>query len=423
MTVHTVVGLQWGDEGKGKIVDSMAPRYDLVVRFQGGSNAGHTVVAHGKKTVLHTIPSGILHPNTSSVVANGVVVDLEALLAEIQTLRDAGVKVGAHNLAVSDGVHLVMPYHKAMDAAAESSGRGFGTTKRGIGPCYADKAARKGLRLGDLFDPPHFRRRLAEVLKEKNQILRAVYGLAPMRIGPILRDFLGYARRIRPFVTNTFERVNAAIEGGKKVLFEGAQGTLLDIDFGTYPYVTSSNCDACGITAGAGISPKKIQWVLGVAKAYCTRVGTGPFPSELKGPFGDALREAGGEYGSTTGRPRRCGWFDGVSSGFAIRLNGVDALAITKLDVLSGLKTIRYCTGYRINGSTTDRYPSGPRDLERARPIYAEFPGWKENIVGERSFRKLPPPARRYLKFMERHLRTPIKWISTGSDRAAVIEP
>jgi adenylosuccinate synthase len=421
MAVDAVVGIQWGDEGKGKIVDWLSRRYDVVARYQGGSNAGHTVVIGGRKHVMHLVPTGIFHPRTQCVVTNGVVVDLELLLEEIEGLRRAGIRAEGR-LWVSDGAHLVMPYHKAMDAAAERGGRGFGTTQRGIGPCYADKAARRGLRLGDLYEPARLRARLGPILHEKNLILRAVYGLAPMKPGPMLARLGRAARAIRPFVADTVERLNDAIERGRRVLFEGAQGTLLDIDFGTYPYVTSSNCDACGVASGAGVSPKRLDSVVGVAKAYCTRVGAGPFPSELVGPAGDALREAGGEYGATTGRPRRCGWFDGVSSRFAVRLNGVDALAITKLDVLSGLKEIRFCVGYRIDGRRTDRYPSRPQRFERARPIYRRFGGWSEPINGERSFARLPKAARRYLEFMEAYLGVPIKWISTGSDREAVIQ-
>lgn len=416
-----VVGVQWGDEGKGKIVDLLSHRADMVVRFQGGGNAGHTVVVGGEKFVLHLIPSGILH-RSICVIANGVVVDLVQLLEEIDELRRRGVRVG-RNLYVSDRAHVVMPYHKFMDKYSEASAgpQRIGTTQRGIGPCYADKAARKGIRVADLYNPPLFRELVHAFAEEKNKIMAALYGAPPLDPARIVEEYSGYAERLKPFVADTVELVNDAVDAGRRVLFEGAQGSLLDIDFGTYPYVTSSNSDACGISAGTGVPPSKIGMILGVAKAYCTRVGEGPFPTELRDTLGERLREAGGEYGSTTGRPRRCGWFDGVASRHAVRINGIRELAVTKLDVLSGLEEIKFAVAYRCDGTTIERMPSVTAELGRCEPVYERFKGWSDDLSRVRRFEDLPRAAKIYLNFMERFLKVKVTLVSVGKDREKTI--
>jgi adenylosuccinate synthase len=414
-----VVGVQWGDEGKGKIVDILSHRADMVVRFQGGGNAGHTVVVNGEKHVLHLIPAGILHRSVC-VVANGVVVDLVQLLEEMQELRRRGVSP-EKRFFLSDRAHVVMPYHKFLDKHSEAGTQKLGTTQRGIGPCYADKAARKGIRVADLYNEAFFRERVLAMTEEKNRILAALYGAGPLDPERIVEEYRGYAARVRPFVADTVELVNAAIDRGRRVLFEGAQGSLLDIDFGTYPYVTSSNSDACGISAGTGVPPRKIGTILGVAKAYCTRVGEGPFPTELSGAVGERLRATGGEYGATTGRPRRCGWFDGVTSRHAVRINGIEELAITKLDVLSGLDEVRFGVAYRMNGKTSDRMPSETSVLARCEPVYRSFRGWKEDLSRIRHFDDLPRAAKIYLKFVERYLKVRVTMVSVGKDREKTI--
>lgn len=415
-----VVGVQWGDEGKGKIVDILSARANMVVRFQGGGNAGHTVVVKGEKFVLHLLPSGILHKATC-VIANGVVVDLIALLEEMDELKKRGVTFGK-NLVLSDRAHVVMPWHKFLDKYSESGKQKIGTTQRGIGPCYSDKAARKGIRVADLYNDRILGERVLAYTDEKNRILKALYGEVPL-LDPqrIIAEYKGYAERLKPFVGDAVEVVNAAIDKGKRVLFEGAQGSLLDIDFGTYPYVTSSNSDACGISAGTGVPPKKIGTILGIAKAYCTRVGEGPFPTELKDALGDKLRELGGEYGATTGRPRRCGWFDGVTSRHAVQINGIDEIVITKLDVLSGLDEIRFATHYKIDGKKVETMPSETDVLARAEPVYTSFKGWTEDLSKIRKFDDLPRAAKIYLNFVERYLKVKVSMISVGKDREKTI--
>jgi len=414
-----VVGVQWGDEGKGKIVDILSQEADMVVRFQGGGNAGHTVVVGGEKFVLHLIPAGILHKSTC-VIANGVVVDLIQLLDEMEELKRRGVKIGK-NLFLSDRSHVVMPYHKFLDKHSEAGKQKLGTTQRGIGPCYADKAARKGIRIADLYNEEFFTERVHATTEEKNKVLAALYGAPPLDPQRIVDEYRGYAERLKPFVADTVELVNEGIDAGKRVLFEGAQGSLLDIDFGTYPYVTSSNSDACGISAGTGVPPKKIGTILGVAKAYCTRVGEGPFPTELTDALGERLRETGGEYGATTGRPRRCGWFDGVTSRHAVRINGIEDVAITKLDILSGLDEIKFAVAYRCNGATTERMPSVTSELGRCEPVYESFKGWKDDLSRMRDFDDLPRAAKIYLNFVERYLKVKVSMISVGKDREKTI--
>ena len=416
-----VVGIQWGDEGKGKIVDILAKEHDYVVRFQGGANAGHTVVIGKEKFVLHHIPSGIFNPGTTCVIGNGVVVDPDRLLEEVEGLRPRGVKIGK-NLAVSERSHLVMPYHKLQDVLSEAQSKvKIGTTQRGVGPCYADKVGRKGLRVVDLYNPRALKDRIGDLVSEKKKVLKALYGKAPIQEKALLQKCRTWARRLKPFVTDTLDLVNSVIDRGKRVLFEGAQGSMLDIDFGTYPYVTSSNSDVCGVSSGTGVPPRKIRNILGIAKAYTTRVGLGPFPTELHNSVGDQIRKAGNEFGSTTGRPRRCGWFDGVAARFAVRFNGVDQLAITKLDVLSGMPEIRVCLGYRLNGSTQDRMPVDADSLEKVRPVYKSFAGWKEDLSGIRKFNDLPRAARTYLNFLQRYLNVKISMISVGTERGKII--
>jgi len=420
-TSSCVVGVQWGDEGKGKIVDILSQKADLVVRFQGGGNAGHTVVVDGEKHVLHLIPSGILHKSVC-VIANGVVVDLIQLLDEMEEIKKRGIKLDGR-LFLSDRAHLVLPYHKFLDKHSESSsGNGkIGTTQRGIGPCYADKAARKGLRVADLYNEEFFKERVFAFTAEKNKILQALYGAEPLDPQRIVDEYRGYAQKLKPFVIDAVELVNAAIDKGRRVLFEGAQGSLLDIDFGTYPFVTSSNSDACGISSGTGVPPKKIGKILGVAKAYCTRVGEGPFPTELTDTLGEKLRELGGEYGATTGRPRRCGWFDGVTSRHAVQINGIDEVAITKLDVLSGLDEIKFAVAYQHNGTTTDRMPTDTKVLAQCRPVYKSFKGWKEDLSKLRKYEDLPKAAKIYLNFLERYLKVKVTMVSVGKDREKTI--
>ncbi len=416
-----VVGVQWGDEGKGKIVDLLSKEADVVVRFQGGGNAGHTVVNGREKFVLHLIPSGILHRGTTCVIANGVVVDLVQLLEEIRDLRKRGVEVG-RNLLLSERAHVVMPYHKQMDALSEkTSAKKIGTTQRGIGPCYSDKAARKGIRVADLYNPAFFMERLGALVGEKNRVLRALYDAPPLEADRIWMEYRRLAEEVEPFVGDATTYVNEAIDGGKRVLFEGAQGSLLDIDFGTYPYVTSSNSDACGIPAGAGVPPKKVGTIIGIAKAYCTRVGEGPFPTELVGGLGDKIREIGKEYGATTGRPRRCGWFDLVASRHAVMINGIDELAITKLDVLDGLDEVKVCTSYELDGQRIDRIPVDAETLARCRPVYKAFPGWRADTSKVRRYEGLPKAAKEYLRFLERSLKVRVTIVSVGTERVKTI--
>ncbi len=421
MPATCVIGVQWGDEGKGKIVDVLAQQSDLVVRYQGGGNAGHTVVVGDRKFVLHLVPSGILHAGSVCVVGNGVVVDPAQLFEEMETLTRQGIALDGR-IVVSDRAHVVFPYHKLLDSLSESArGAGLiGTTKRGIGPCYADKVARTGIRVADLMNADVFAKRLRQNVEEKNRVLRQL-GHAGLSYEDVHAEYCGYRERLRPFVKDAIDLVNRAIDDGKRVLFEGAQGTLLDVDFGTYPYVTSSSSDVAGVSSGTGVSPRKIGRVIGVAKAYATRVGSGPFPTELSDTLGGALREKGQEFGATTGRPRRCGWFDLVSARFAVQLNGVDALAITKLDVLDDLPEISLCTAYRWGANRTDRFPSDLQALETCEPVYETMPGWRASTTRVRRFEDFPPNAQRYLKRLSEALGVPIQMVSVGAERDEMI--
>jgi adenylosuccinate synthase len=419
-----LVGAQWGDEGKGKITDLIAYDMDFVVRFQGGNNAGHTIVHADRTLKLHLIPSGIMYPHITPVIGNGVVIDPKVLLEEMDKLEADGLST--HRLLISGNAHLIMPYHLDLDGASERRlGKlEIGTTRRGIGPAYMDKASRMGLRVQDLTDPDIFREKLAAALVEKNDILAKVYGLPIYTVDAIAGEYLGYAERIKPHIADTSFEVNRALAADQWVLFEGAQGTLLDLDHGTYPFVTSSSPTAGGACTGAGVGPKRIDRVLGIAKAYITRVGSGPFPTELDdrpGGVGELLTRVGGEYGTTTGRQRRCGWYDSVIVRYAARINGLTDLVITKLDVLSELDTIQVCVAYEYEGHRFNELPSHQTAFHHAKPIYEELPGWKTDISGCRTFEELPKAAREYIDFIEELAEVPVSIIAVGPDREQTI--
>jgi adenylosuccinate synthase len=418
-----VVGTQWGDEGKGKIVDWLTDRTQGVVRFQGGHNAGHTLVIGGKKTVLHLIPSGILRGEVDCFIGNGVVLSPEALLAEMDELQAAGVNGVEARLSVSEACPLILPYHGALDRAREAR-RGdqkIGTTGRGIGPAYEDKAARRALRLQDLLNPERFARKLEELLDFHNFVLTQYYKQPEVDFKKTLDETLALAPRLVPLVADVPRALYHANKAGKNLLFEGAQGALLDIDHGTYPYVTSSNCVAGAAAAGAGIGPMHLHYVLGITKAYSTRVGEGPFPTELSDDVGERLRQRGKEFGATTGRPRRTGWFDAAAMKRSIQLNGVSGLCITKLDVLDGAETLKICVGYDMAGQMSDILPVGAEELALCVPVYEEMPGWQESTVGVKAHDKLPKAARDYLARVEKLCGVPIDMISTGPDRDETI--
>jgi len=418
-----VFGAQWGDEGKGKIIDRLASDADLVVRYQGGANAGHTVVVGGEKYVLHLIPSGILHPAKINVIGNGVAVDPLAFLSEVEGLRERGVQVTGSNLRLASNAHVIFEHHKRIDMAAErwrGLGR-IGTTGRGIGPCYADKAARTGLRVCDLLDPERCRVRLQAALAEKNALIQSVHGEEPLDLVQQLERYTGLGEALRPFVGDTGAEVRAADRAGKTVLFEGAQGAMLDIDAGTYPFVTSSNTGVGGIATGACFPPRRIERVLGIAKAYCTRVGEGPFPTEEHGPEGARIREAGNEYGATTGRPRRCGWFDAVAMRYALEWNGADGWIMTNLDVLTGFERIGVGVAYLAGGSRYAEYPARLPSLEGVEVQYEFLPGWSEPIASLRAYADLPRAARHYVEWVEKKVGVPIVMLSVGPEREQVI--
>jgi len=415
-----VVGLQWGDEGKGKIIDFLTQKADVVVRFQGGNNAGHTIVVDGQKYILHLIPSGILHPDKVCVIGNGVVVDPAVLLKEITELQAKGVKLSPKRFLLSEKAHVIMPYHKAIDLAREAKkGKGkIGTTGRGIGPCYEDKATRTGFRMIELLDKEHFLEKLKQKVEEKNFYLTQYLGAEGVSFEAIAETYLKYAEFLRPYIKNVARFLWEAKEAKKNILFEGAQGTQLDIDHGTYPYVTSSNTVAGSVCSGAGFPITAITSVVGVCKAYTTRVGGGPFPTELSDEIGQHLQQKGGEFGSTTGRPRRCGWLDLVVVREAVRLNGVRKLAITKLDVLSGIKELKICVGYECNGEKIDFLPASIKDIEKCNPIYETFAGWDGELAGKT---ELPSEAQRYLEFISDFVGVPVALISTGPGREEII--
>lgn len=418
MAGYVVVGTQWGDEGKGKIIDVLADRADYVVRFQGGNNAGHTVVVNGEKFILHLLPSGMLHGNGKCIIGSGVVVDPKVLLKELDTLEEKGAKID--HLFISDRAHIIMPYHVRIDELNEeaSGANKIGTTKRGIGPCYADKINRVGIRAVDFLNMDIFAEKLKRFLAEKNQIITKIYGAEPLSYEQILADYTGYADRLRHRIIDSIPEINKALDEDKLVLFEGAQAMMLDINYGTYPYVTSSSPTTGGVTTGAGVSPRKITKGIGVMKAYTTRVGEGPFVTELTDELGEKLRQIGGEYGATTGRPRRCGWLDLVVGKYAVDINGLTDIVITKIDVLSGLDTVKICVAYEIDGKRYDYVPASTEILYRAKPIYEELPGWKEDISQMKTYDELPENCKKYIKRMEEILRCPISVVSVGPDRS-----
>ena len=417
-----IIGAQWGDEGKGKIVDILAQNADIVVRYQGGSNAGHTVINDRGTFVFHLIPSGILYRGTLCAIGNGVVVDPGSLIEEMDHLQGQGVRFGK-NFVISQRAHVILPYHKAIDRASEQSkgSRKIGTTGRGIGPSYADKMARIGILMGDLLNPPLFKKKLEENLVEMNWFLERLYKVETFQVDKVFNQYMAYADRLRSYIVDTTTLLNRAIGKNKTVLFEGAQGTHLDVDFGTYPYVTSSSSAAGGACTGTGVGPTMIDAVLGIAKAYTTRVGSGPFPTELTDEVGQGLQERGKEFGSTTGRARRCGWFDAVVVRHATQVNGLSSLAVTKLDVLDGCKELKLCTGYRHGSTIHKDMPADLDVLTGCEPIYQRMKGWTAATTGATSYKRLPVEAKRYLARIEELAQCRIDMISTGSKRAETI--
>ncbi|CAL7905769.1 adenylosuccinate synthase [Fusobacterium necrophorum] len=416
MAGYVVVGTQWGDEGKGKIIDVLADRADYVVRFQGGNNAGHTVVVNGEKFILKLLPSGVLHGGTC-VIGPGVVVDPKVLLEELASLETRGAKTD--HVIISDRAQVIMPYHVKLDELREAKEGGLkiGTTKKGIGPCYEDKISRYGIRMADLLDMPQFEEKLKRNLAMKNEIFTKIYGVEPLDYDKILADYKGYIEKIKHRIKDTIPIVNKALDENKLVLFEGAQAMMLDINYGTYPYVTSSSPTTGGVTTGAGVSPRKIDKGIGVMKAYTTRVGEGPFVTELLGEFGEKVRQIGGEYGAVTGRPRRCGWLDLVVGRYATMINGLTDIVITKIDVLSGLGKLKICTAYEIDGERYESVPANTDLLYRAKPIYEELDGWDEDITKVQKYEDLPENCKKYLKRIEEIVNCKISVVSVGPDR------
>jgi len=421
MSGTVIIGAQWGDEGKGRITDLVAKNMDMVVRFQGGDNAGHTVVYKEQEFKLHLIPSGILYPDVTCIIGNGVVINPEVLIRELEDLKKRGID--ASRLRISYNAHLIMPYHIILDKAYEQVlGKSkIGTTHKGIGPAYSDKTSRSGIRVQDLLDLKIFSTKLEETLKLKNDMIENVYGLEPLRFKKIYEDYKGYAEYINKYIDDTSIMINKALDSGKDVLFEGAQGTFLDIDHGTYPFVTSSSTIAGGACIGAGVGPKRINKVLGVAKAYTTRVGSGPFPTEDTGKAGDYIREKGHEYGTTTGRPRRCGWIDPLVLNYSIMINSIDSLALTKIDVLTGIEKLKVCTGYRYEGKVYDYIPPHQTAMHKSEPVFEEMDGWDEDISGIREYKALPANTRSYIERIESLTGVPIEMISVGPERSQMI--
>ena len=417
MTSVVVVGTQWGDEGKGKITDFLSQDAEVIARYQGGDNAGHTIVIDGKKFKLHLIPSGIFFPEKISVIGNGVVVNPKSLVTELKYLHDEGIKTDS--LRISDRAHVILPYHIKLDRLQESSkgDNKIGTTNKGIGPAYMDKAARVGIRIADLLDKDIFAERLRVNLEEKNRLFEKMYECESIKFEDIFEEYYEYGQQIKDYVTDTSVILNDALDAGKRVLFEGAQGVMLDIDQGTYPFVTSSNPVAGGVTFGSGLGPSKINKVVGVCKAYTSRVGDGPFPTELLDEVGDRIREIGHEYGTTTGRPRRVGWFDSVVMRHSRRVSGITNLSLNSIDVLSGLDTVKICVAYDLDGQRIDHYPASLEQLKRCKPIYEELPGWSEDITGCRSLDELPENARDYVRRVGELVGVRISTFSVGPDR------
>lgn len=422
MSTVVVVGTQWGDEGKGKITDFLAEKAEVVARYQGGNNAGHTIVFDGKRYKLHMIPSGIFYSDKICVLGNGMVINPEALVKELDYLKEHGIK--ADNLRISDRAHVIMPYHIRLDQAEEKrKGTGkIGTTGKGIGPAYMDKAARIGIRISDLLNPEQFAKKLKQNLTEKNRLLETIHEMDGFTFEEIYDSYMACAERIRPYVTDTSVVLNDAIDQGKRVLFEGAQGVMLDIDQGTYPFVTSSNPVAGGVCIGSGVGPTKIHHVVGVAKAYTTRVGDGPFPTEIFDEIGDQIREVGKEYGTTTGRPRRVGWFDTVVVRHARRVSGITGLSLNSLDVLTGIPKLKICVAYEYEGKRIENYPADLDILRNCQPIYEELPGWTEDITGVKSFHELPIEAQHYVERITQLTGIPLTIFSVGPGRDQTIQ-
>ncbi|MCX7610142.1 MAG: adenylosuccinate synthase [Ignavibacterium sp.] len=420
MSATVLVGSQWGDEGKGKIVDILSERFDIVARYQGGANAGHTVIIGDKQYILHLIPSGILRENVICVIGNGVVIDPKALLEEINLLKNSGIKVEGR-LFISQNAHLIMPYHKLLDSIEESGENKIGTTGRGIGPCYIDKFGRRGIRIVDLLNRDELERKIRYNLKEKNQLLQKVYHHEGLNVEEILKEYLEFDKVIDKYIKDIPTFLNQALDEGKSILLEGAQGTLLDVDHGTYPFVTSSSPTAGGACTGTGIPPNRINYVIGIVKAYTTRVGNGPFPTELTEEEGDKLRILGAEFGATTGRPRRCGWFDAFLVAYSKMINGIDSVAVTKLDVLSHFDKIKVCVGYELNGKKLKYFPSSVEQLSKVTPIYEVLDGWKQNISNCKSYDELPSRTKEYLNFISKQSGIKIDIISVGAKRQQTI--
>jgi len=417
MSVVAVIGAQWGDEGKGKIVDLLAEKADAVIRYSGGDNAGHTVINPKGEFKLHIVPSGIFYPHAACIIGNGVVINPRVLLSEMDSLISSGVDI--NNLHISDRAHVIMPWHILLDGLEEETlGQGaIGTTKKGIGPAFADKAARKGIRTCDLLDPDKFKARLAEVLSSKNDLLTKIYNRPPFEMQAVFSEYDGYAQRLKAFIKDTTSMISDLLVKGSNIVLEGAQGTMLDTDFGSYPFVTSSSPLAAGACLGSGINPRKIDHVVGIFKAYTTRVGGGPMPTELNDSVGEYIRERAHEYGATTGRARRCGWFDAVVGRYSTELNGFTSGILTRLDVLDELETVKICVGYKVDNKTVDRFPADISTLENCQPVYEEFPGWKAPTSDIREFKKLPPNAIRYVQRLEKLIGCRFHIISIGPRR------
>jgi adenylosuccinate synthase len=421
MSSLAILGSQWGDEGKGRIVDLLSSQVDMVVRFQGGNNAGHTVVRGKDVFKLHLIPSGILYPEATCVIGDGVVLNPAVLIEELDNLKKKNINI--ENLKISCKAHMVMPYHVVLDKAREHRlGKSkIGTTHKGIGPVYSDKASRSGIRTQDLLDHKIFKAKLEEELSLKNAIIEKVYGMQPLDQEEIYEDYMLYAERIGKYIIDTAFLINEFLDQNKSVLFEGAQATMLDIDHGTYPYVTSSSTTAGGVCTGSGVGPGRLDEVLGIAKSYSTRVGSGPFPTEIEGGIGDLLREKGYEYGTTTGRPRRCGWFDAVVLKYSVMLNYLDSIALTKLDVLSGFEKIKICTAYKYKKEVYKNLPCHQTILHKCTPVYEEFEGWTEDITDIKKYEDLPPAAKKYIESIEEIIKVPVSMVSVGPERNQII--
>ncbi|CEN80526.1 adenylosuccinate synthase [Paraclostridium sordellii] len=421
MKTVAIVGSQWGDEGKGKVIDYLATQADVVVRGQGGNNAGHTLVVEGKKYALHLIPSGVLNPETINVIGNGIVFDPKGFLEELAKLN--ADNINTKNIKISDRAHVIFPYHKELDALAEEA-RGdnkIGTTKKGIGPCYMDKTERSGIRICDLMDKDIFAKKLKAQIEDKNKLVKNIYGAEGFDFDAIYNEYLGYAEQIRPYVDDTSVIVYDAIKAGKKVLFEGAQGTLLDLDLGTYPYVTSSHPTSGGFSIGAGVGPNMIKDVVGIVKAYTTRVGEGPFVTELNDETGDKIRTQGREFGTTTGRARRCGWFDAVIVRYAARVNGLTSISLMLLDVLSGFDTVKICTSYKMGDKVLKEFPASLEDLAKCEPIYEELEGWSDDLTNVEKYEYLPENAKKYIAKIEELVGVSVDMVSVGPNRAQTI--